>query len=100
VRVVIDQSANLWAETGDSQSEAHRHADWLAMKRTTLTRNLKLLEKDGLIETRAGVHHCSRVSGLTASGKAKLLLAEARSRMRHYLKTDLNWRPRWPENHA
>ncbi|WP_339842304.1 MarR family winged helix-turn-helix transcriptional regulator [uncultured Halopseudomonas sp.] len=47
-------------------------ADWLAMERTTLTRNLKLLEKEGLIETRAGAHHRSRASGLTASGKAKL----------------------------
>lgn len=47
-------------------------ADWLAMERTTLTRNLKLLENEGLIETRAGAHHRSRASGLTPSGKAKL----------------------------
>ncbi len=47
-------------------------ADWLAMERTTLTRNLKLLEKEGLIKTRAGVHHRARMSELTTSGKAKL----------------------------
>ena len=47
-------------------------ADWLAMERTTLTRNLKLLEKEGLIETRTGSHHRARASGLTPAGKAKL----------------------------
>jgi DNA-binding MarR family transcriptional regulator len=47
-------------------------ADWLAMERTTLTRNLKLLEKDGLITTRAGAHHRSRVAELTASGRTRL----------------------------
>ncbi|WP_197675016.1 MarR family winged helix-turn-helix transcriptional regulator [Halopseudomonas salegens] len=47
-------------------------ADWLAMERTTLTRNLKLLEKEGLIETHAGAHHRARASGLTPTGKAKL----------------------------
>jgi DNA-binding MarR family transcriptional regulator len=42
------------------------------MERTTLTRNLKLLEKDGLITTRAGAHHRSRVAELTASGRTRL----------------------------
>ncbi|WP_197674261.1 MarR family winged helix-turn-helix transcriptional regulator [Halopseudomonas litoralis] len=47
-------------------------ADWLAMERTTLTRNLKLLEKEELVTTRAGVHHRSRVAELTEYGRAKL----------------------------
>lgn len=50
-------------------------ADWLAMERTTLTRNLKLLEKEGLLKTRQGVHHKSRMTELTPSGKARLELA-------------------------
>lgn len=47
-------------------------ADWLAMERTTLTRNIKLLEKEGLVTTCAGVHHRSRVTKLTEHGRAKL----------------------------
>lgn len=50
-------------------------ADWLAMERTTLTRNLKLLEKEGLITKRTGIHHRSRMAELTASGRARVELA-------------------------
>lgn len=44
-------------------------AEWLAMERTTLTRNLKLLEKEGLIATRGGAHHKSRAIELTQAGQ-------------------------------
>ncbi|PKM29983.1 MAG: MarR family transcriptional regulator [Gammaproteobacteria bacterium HGW-Gammaproteobacteria-11] len=47
-------------------------ADWLAMERTTLTRNLKLLENEGLIISHAGAHHRSRAMTLSTSGRAKL----------------------------
>ncbi|WP_148862966.1 MarR family winged helix-turn-helix transcriptional regulator [Marinobacter fonticola] len=47
-------------------------ADWLAMERTTLTRNLKLLEQNEFIAMGAGSHHRSRAIKLTAPGKNKL----------------------------
>jgi DNA-binding MarR family transcriptional regulator len=47
-------------------------AEWLAMERTTLTRNLKLLEQNGSIAMGVGSHHRSRAIELTATGKKKL----------------------------
>lgn len=47
-------------------------AEWLAMERTTLTRNLKLLEMEGLIATRAGAHHKSRAIELTQAGQDRV----------------------------
>ena len=50
-------------------------SDWLAMERTTLTRNLKLLEKDGLITATTGPHHKSRAFKLTETGQQKVQAA-------------------------
>ena len=50
-------------------------AEWLAMERTTLTRNLKLLEEQGLIQRGCGVHHRAKTLSLTAEGQAKLAAA-------------------------
>jgi len=47
-------------------------ADWLAMERTTLTRNLKLLEKEEVIVARTGDHHKSRAFQLTELGREKV----------------------------
>lgn len=49
-----------------------RLAGHLALDRTTLTRNLKLLEKQDWIETRPGEDRRERVASLTADGQAAL----------------------------
>lgn len=50
-------------------------AEWLAMERTTLTRNLKLLEEQGLIQSQCGLHHRAKALSLSAKGQAKLAAA-------------------------
>ncbi|RMF15441.1 MAG: MarR family transcriptional regulator [Alphaproteobacteria bacterium] len=47
-------------------------ADALAMERTTLTRNLKLLEGKGLIEIAPEGHRRARTMRLTSKGEEKL----------------------------
>jgi len=47
-------------------------ADVMAMDRTTLVRNLAVLERDGLIETRPGGDRRMRPVGLTEAGLATL----------------------------
>ncbi|AJQ96791.1 MarR family winged helix-turn-helix transcriptional regulator [Gynuella sunshinyii] len=75
-------------------------ADWLAMERTTLTRNLKLLEKEELIVAGTGSHHKSRVFKLTGTGQQKVkqaypLWREAQARYREKLCED-----GWNNSHA
>ena len=52
-----------------------RLADWLAIERSTLTRNLQVLEKDGLIEVGPEGYRRARVLTLTEAGEAKLAAA-------------------------
>ena len=47
-------------------------AEWIVMDRTTLTRNLKPLERDGLIAVRAGDDLRVRQVSLTAKGRKTL----------------------------
>jgi DNA-binding MarR family transcriptional regulator len=50
-------------------------ADTLEMERTTLTRNLRPLEEQGLVSIAPEARHRSRVLTLTSAGKAVLLKA-------------------------
>lgn len=50
-------------------------ADWLAMERTTLTRNLQLLEKRGLVEVGAEGYRRARQIRLTQQGKDLVIAA-------------------------
>ena len=52
-----------------------RLADWLAIERTTLTRNLQVLEKDGLVEVGPEGFRRARALKLTAAGERKLAQA-------------------------
>jgi DNA-binding MarR family transcriptional regulator len=66
-----------------------RMAEEAVMDRTTLTRNLKLLEREGLVRIEGGADERVREVSLTAGGRAKLasampLWAEAQ---RHMTKT-------------
>src|ERR671930_787660 len=47
-------------------------AEITVMDRTTLTRNLELLQKQGLIEVAAGADRRSRIVTITAQGKAAI----------------------------
>ncbi|MDF1837783.1 MAG: MarR family winged helix-turn-helix transcriptional regulator [Planctomycetota bacterium] len=47
-----------------------RLAEVMAMERTTLTRNLKPLERDGLVEQSVGEDRRQRIVKLTRSGRA------------------------------
>jgi DNA-binding MarR family transcriptional regulator len=47
-------------------------AAWLGVERTTLTRNLALVEAAGWVETASGEDARSRIVSLTASGRQKL----------------------------
>ena len=49
-----------------------RLAEITVMDRTTLTRNLELLQKQGLIEVAAGADRRSRIVTITAQGKAAI----------------------------
>jgi DNA-binding MarR family transcriptional regulator len=49
-----------------------RLAEHLALDRTTLTRNLKVLEQQGLIRTGSGEDRRERVVSLTAEGEAAI----------------------------
>lgn len=50
-------------------------ADWAIMDRTTVTRNLKLLEKKGSIRIEPGKDHRERVVTLTHEGITALVAA-------------------------
>ena len=50
-------------------------AKLLAMDRTTLTRNLRPLQRDGLVELRDGPDKRSKALHLTANGREKLCVA-------------------------
>ena len=50
-------------------------AEWIVMDRTTLTRNLKPLERDGLIAVRPGDDQRVREVSLTAKGRRTLKCA-------------------------
>lgn len=50
-------------------------AEWLAMERTTLVRNLQLLEKDGLIEMGPEGGRRARATRLTQAGRERLATA-------------------------
>jgi DNA-binding MarR family transcriptional regulator len=50
-------------------------ADSLEMERTTLTRNLRPLEEQGLVSIAPEAHHRSRMLTLTTAGKTVLLKA-------------------------
>ena len=47
-------------------------ADLAVMERTTLTRNLKLLERDGLVQSAPGADRRQRILQLTAAGRRML----------------------------
>jgi DNA-binding MarR family transcriptional regulator len=71
-------------------------ADMLALDKTTLTRNLKLLEADGLIEVAAGDDRRVRIVALTQAGTDALALAlpfwrEAQRRVVEHL-GEARWR--------
>lgn len=50
-------------------------ADWAIMERTTVTRNLKLLEKRGLVRIEAGKDQRERVVSITDNGTKALVSA-------------------------
>lgn len=50
-------------------------AEWLAMERTTLVRNLQLLEKEGLIERGPEGGRRARATRLTQAGRQRLAVA-------------------------
>jgi len=49
-----------------------RLADFIGVERTTLTRNLAVAEKDGLVSTRAGKDARSHIASITAHGRRTL----------------------------
>lgn len=53
-----------------------RLAEVMAMERTTLTRNLKPLERDGLVQQSVGEDRRQRIVKLTRSGKATFAKAK------------------------
>jgi len=61
--------AVLSAKSGITISEL---ADYLMMDRTTLTRNLRPLEKQALVKTKAGTDKRTRLIELSKKGKNKL----------------------------
>ena len=71
-------------------------ADMLALDKTTLTRNVKLLQADGLIEVAAGADRRVRIVALTRTGTDVLELAlprwrEAQRRLVEHL-GEARWR--------
>jgi DNA-binding MarR family transcriptional regulator len=67
-----------------------RLAEHAVMDRTTLTRNLEVLEKQGLVLVEAGEDRRTRIASLTGDGRAVLLQAyplweQAQSRIREAL---------------
>ncbi|MFM7423847.1 MAG: MarR family winged helix-turn-helix transcriptional regulator [Elainella sp.] len=64
------------AETGAVASNTMSHlATGLGMDRTTLTRNLKPLERDGLLQIQPGQDQRERVVSLTPAGQERLAQA-------------------------
>jgi DNA-binding MarR family transcriptional regulator len=49
-----------------------RLADFIGVERTTLTRNLAVAEKDGLVATRSGKDARSHIASITARGRRTL----------------------------
>lgn len=71
-------------------------ADWLSLDRTTLTRNLKLLERQGLIQVLPGADRRVRAVSLTIEGRNAFqrcvpLWEKGQDRVKRYLgKTRMN----------
>ncbi len=72
VGLKITQFTLLVSIAHDADLSIGKLADHLAMERTTLTRNLQLLEKEGLIEMRKGRQPRTKVPMLTRDGAARL----------------------------
>ena len=70
---------------GIGPSTVSNLAEYMVMERTTLTRNLRPLERDGLLSLAAGADRRQRVAKLTPAGRK--LLAKALPL----------WRPRRPK---
>ena len=81
---------------GEDASEAvamTRLAEKLGMDRTTLTRNLAVVERDGLVTIRTGDDPRSRLVALTKTGRAALeraapLWARAQAELARHIGTD------------
>ncbi len=69
------QFSLLSATAKMGQPTVQQLADALGMDRTTLTRNLRPMERDGLIDSRPATDRRSRYLHLTAKGKKQLALA-------------------------
>lgn len=69
LNIRVTQFTVLTAIHRGSPSSISDLADWLAMERTTLTRNLHLLEKQGLVHIGAEGFRRSRTLELTAAGE-------------------------------
>ncbi|WP_424101859.1 MarR family winged helix-turn-helix transcriptional regulator [Moorena producens] len=69
------QFSILAVMAGAKSSTINKLAQTLAMDRTTLTRNLKPLEKQGLIEISPGEDRRTRLVALTAKGQENLTQA-------------------------
>jgi DNA-binding MarR family transcriptional regulator len=70
------QFAILMSLTNPTPPSLSGLADWLVMDRTTLTANLKPLERRGLVDVRAD-RHDRRVRRLTLTRRGRALLARA-----------------------
>lgn len=73
--IKVTQFTLLVAIQRGAPDSISRLADWLAMERTTLTRNLALLEKLGLV--RVGPEGARRARGLTLTRKGERMLERA-----------------------
>ncbi|NVM25792.1 MAG: MarR family transcriptional regulator, partial [Desulfobacterales bacterium] len=65
----------LMVITGFGNITVTKLADWAIMERTTVTRNLKLLEKRGLVRIEAGKDQRERVVSITDNGIKALVSA-------------------------
>ena len=88
---------SLLAVLGDLEAEEGiamtRLAEILGTDRTTLTRNLVVVERDGLVTVRVGDDSRSRLVALSKAGRAALdratpLWAEAQAEMAKHIGTD------------
>lgn len=64
------QMAVLWAVAGRKRSPVNEVAKVIAMDETTLLRNLRVLERRGLVSLQVGDDRRQRIVELTAQGRA------------------------------
>lgn len=86
----VTQYSVLRAITMAGTAKITELAEWLSLDRTTLTRNLKLLGKEGLIQVMPGADRRVRAVSLTIEGrnafqKAVPLWEQGQTKVKRYL---------------